>query len=138
MVAADLGGDLGGGLVVAVEHGDVGAEVGEAGGDGGSDAAGAAGDERAATVESRDRVGHAQHARSPSARRTMCDGATNSSRDMCVDALGRAAEPVDPQRELQVEAAAGVAPVAPEQLADPVEALGDGVGVDVQRARRCP
>ena len=34
VVAADLGGDLRRGLAVAVEHGDVGAEVGEPGGDG--------------------------------------------------------------------------------------------------------
>ncbi len=53
VVAADDGGHLGGRLLVAVEHGDVGAELGEPGGDGGADAAGASGHRRPASVEGR-------------------------------------------------------------------------------------
>ncbi len=40
------------------------------------------------------------------------------------------------QRQLHIELARGVAPAGAEQLTDPLQALGDGVGVDVQTLRR--
>ena len=50
-VAAEGGGDLLGGGLVAVQDGDVRAEGGEVPGDGGTDAARAAGDQGAATLQ---------------------------------------------------------------------------------------
>ena len=65
MVAADGGRQLGSLLLVAVEHGDLGAELGHPRGHGGTDAAGATGHQGTATGERGDGGGmwHAAHAR---------------------------------------------------------------------------
>ena len=77
-------------------------------------------------------LGHTPHARAPLLGPT-CAGSPQIQPETCVVAeLCRPAEPVHPQRELEVKRPGRVAPARAEQLADPVEPLRDRVGVDVQ------